>query len=309
MGSEKPTATDPVLKEQLRYGIASARAGDLRVAYTYFNWVLEREPTNQQALIWKSAVSPDASEAVQCLEQVLRLNPSNQRARAGLEWARQRAQEQTPAEKPALGFIEETLSQPSMPPQQPVRSSAIEDFRSVGLNEEQARQHRLETLAEATTRELNKAGPLSSAESNPDNRLGPARPETKDRATSYNKQPLSEDTRPMAKVGSATPAQPDIEPAASDRNRPSSSSQLEESSIFRAASPKVAFTLSNGARNAGRVVPPARTIALRWPCLAFSLAFGLALLTFPLNAIAPVVGVLALIAALAGVLLFNRAQF
>jgi tetratricopeptide (TPR) repeat protein len=80
--------------------------------------------------------------------------------------------------------------------------------------------------------------------------------------------------------------------------------------VIDAAIPKVGISVSEkvrlGDRATNREANPVRII---WPLLLFVLALALALLTFPLSFLAPVLGVGALLITLAGIVLFNRAEF
>jgi len=83
----------------LREGIAAARAGDKEQARRLLLEVTERDERNEEAWLWLSGVVDDPEEMRICLENVLAINPANERARRGLAWVQQRLA-QRPAPPP-----------------------------------------------------------------------------------------------------------------------------------------------------------------------------------------------------------------
>jgi CheY-like chemotaxis protein len=71
-------------KALLRDGIDIAKSGDKKLAHTLLAQATRLDPGNEQAWLWLAGVSPSRSEAVDCLEHILSLNPENQAARKGL---------------------------------------------------------------------------------------------------------------------------------------------------------------------------------------------------------------------------------
>jgi twitching motility two-component system response regulator PilG len=59
----------------------------------------ELEPNNELAWLWLAGVSESTQDVVACMQRVLEINPSNERALRGLQWARQQAARQRPAWK------------------------------------------------------------------------------------------------------------------------------------------------------------------------------------------------------------------
>ncbi|HWQ15417.1 MAG TPA: tetratricopeptide repeat protein [Roseiflexaceae bacterium] len=74
------------MDDQLLRGIAAARGGRRAEARAILLRVVERDERNEQAWLWLSGVMDDPEEVRTCLENVLELNPRNERARQGLEW-------------------------------------------------------------------------------------------------------------------------------------------------------------------------------------------------------------------------------
>lgn len=85
------------IQRLLDLGRATAEAGDWETARGYFARVLRIDPANEEALLWKAGLADDPQESIACLEQVLRMNPGNERAQAGLRWAEQRLAARQPS--------------------------------------------------------------------------------------------------------------------------------------------------------------------------------------------------------------------
>jgi hypothetical protein len=76
--------------ELLRQGQKAARAGDRLVAYRLFVHVLELDPDNEEAWLWRAGTAEQPDEMVRCLTRVLEINPDNPRARRGLAEVQER---------------------------------------------------------------------------------------------------------------------------------------------------------------------------------------------------------------------------
>jgi tetratricopeptide (TPR) repeat protein len=68
----------------LRLGLRAVRAGDYAEARRYFQWAHEARPDNVVALLWLAGLTDDRDAALALLNQVLELDPDNERARAGI---------------------------------------------------------------------------------------------------------------------------------------------------------------------------------------------------------------------------------
>ncbi|MGC8873587.1 MAG: tetratricopeptide repeat protein, partial [Chloroflexia bacterium] len=88
------------ISQLLREGIAAARAGDKTRAKRLLIEVTEKDERNEEAWLWLSGVVEDLEEIRICLENVLAINPHNQRARKGLAWVASRLAAERPAPPP-----------------------------------------------------------------------------------------------------------------------------------------------------------------------------------------------------------------
>jgi tetratricopeptide (TPR) repeat protein len=71
-------------------GIASAKAGNQRLAQAFFKRVIRINPRHAGAWLWLSEVLDDPDDIAYCLEAVLAIDPNNEKARLGLELVRER---------------------------------------------------------------------------------------------------------------------------------------------------------------------------------------------------------------------------
>jgi hypothetical protein len=93
------TDLSPALSNKLKQGIAAARAGQKAVAQQLLREVLAVAPQTIPAMFWLAFVAPNPYDSVHLLERVLHLDPTNERAQAGLRWARERLRTATPEAK------------------------------------------------------------------------------------------------------------------------------------------------------------------------------------------------------------------
>lgn len=78
-------AGNSALQEKLRLGIEAARKGDKVTAQKLLRQVTTGDSNNEVAWMWLASVSETLQERRACLEQTLRINPGNTRARQALE--------------------------------------------------------------------------------------------------------------------------------------------------------------------------------------------------------------------------------
>ncbi len=78
------------LAEELRLGIEAARAGNEKAARLHLIAVLKEDPKNIPAMLWLAFVLPSPADTIRVLQRVLALEPNNERAKAGIRWAKTR---------------------------------------------------------------------------------------------------------------------------------------------------------------------------------------------------------------------------
>src|SRR5688500_4864056 len=75
---------------RLTHAIAVARAGRRAEAYQILQGIVADDPTYTDAWLWLGGVAAEPAERRGALEQVLALDPANQRAHQGIAWLRNR---------------------------------------------------------------------------------------------------------------------------------------------------------------------------------------------------------------------------
>ena len=76
--------------ELLAEGLAGLRAGNEELAHGYFVKACKVSPDNELAWHWRAKTAPTLDEVIRCLEQLVKINPANAKARADLKWALER---------------------------------------------------------------------------------------------------------------------------------------------------------------------------------------------------------------------------
>jgi hypothetical protein len=127
-------------------GIAAAKAGNKPVAQKLLEDALRYDTDNLQAWLWLSGVIDTIEEKIECLDNVVRLDPSNDAAMRGLLSLRERQKKKERINANNAFILDETdpislelLSSPSRP-LKPPQSPPVEDalnipFMSFGGNE------------------------------------------------------------------------------------------------------------------------------------------------------------------------------
>lgn len=91
-----------LLTARLQAGIGAAQAGDKPAARRLLRAVVEQDPQHEMGWLWLSSVAAEPREAAEALEQVIKINPKNDRAAEGLKYFRhQAAAAAAPAPAPA----------------------------------------------------------------------------------------------------------------------------------------------------------------------------------------------------------------
>lgn len=73
-------------QSSLQAGIHAFKAGDKVAARAHLMQAVEADETDEQAWLWLAGVMDDPAETRICLDNVLHLNPANERAKQGLAW-------------------------------------------------------------------------------------------------------------------------------------------------------------------------------------------------------------------------------
>ncbi len=72
------------MNELTQQGITALKSGDRAGAHQLFTAALKQNPDDAVAWLWMTGVLNSDSERIQCLRQVLRIDPGNQAALRGL---------------------------------------------------------------------------------------------------------------------------------------------------------------------------------------------------------------------------------
>ncbi|NEP84618.1 MAG: L,D-transpeptidase family protein [Okeania sp. SIO3B3] len=99
------------LSERLRLGVDAARIGRDEEARKHLLSVLRQDPDNIPAMLWLAFVLSSPEDTIRVLERVLILDPSNDRAKAGIVWAQSRIE----AAKNTLPLQPDGLIDPTKP--------------------------------------------------------------------------------------------------------------------------------------------------------------------------------------------------
>lgn len=104
--SDKPQDLNALLQE----GIALARAGERAKAREIFETIVEQDERSEKAWFWLASVVETDEERKICLNNVLRLNPANERARTALTALESRQKEAVASEEVMPGISRRTFT-------------------------------------------------------------------------------------------------------------------------------------------------------------------------------------------------------
>lgn len=319
---------DTDVKQKLKQGIGLARDNQRQEAEAVFAQILELQPRNETALIWKAAVAQNPAEAVRCLEQALQVNSANQRARAGLEWAQRRLQAskitQFPDKASATGdeppSISVSVRQPShlvnnlsqakiselpLPLASPLSTVSVAKPKPVEANASAEKPSQIAAKSVLNNRGAN----LSET-------LDPTPPYKKSRFKA--KEAQNNTLRPAStKAVTFTPLPAPARANGgrgfgSGRGKRRSKLQSEASrSIMTTPSPSLSLSAKVQQQDFGSETEQSHTGRGRLviPLALFVVAIILGVLSLPLASLSQILGVIAVVMALAGIILFNRAEF
>lgn len=74
----------PTLEEMLANGIAAAKAGHLIDAQEWLVTLLQIDQYNEQGWLWLSGAADNDQDRLDCIQEVLKINPDNAHAQRGL---------------------------------------------------------------------------------------------------------------------------------------------------------------------------------------------------------------------------------
>jgi len=117
----------------VREGISAYRAGRKEEARALLLRAVEIDQYNEQAWLWLSAVVESVDEQRTCLENVLTINPNNERAKQGLQMLSQKSST-AEAPKSASTLAEDVLASTSFTPT-PAPKAAASPFSMDGADE------------------------------------------------------------------------------------------------------------------------------------------------------------------------------
>jgi hypothetical protein len=301
------------LEEKLKEGMNLARNGQFSQAELVFDKVLAANPQDLEALIWKAAVTNDPAVAVACLEKVLRFDPHNHRAKNGLEWARKRLESSSQLRPVTAQGLQSFINEAQTPPVPttvpdmplPAKTTTFSPSGQSQTGEKKVKSFSKQILTSNPPQKPQKVETNSEAVPYKKSRLQPS--QTKFAAVELPPEALKKPEKTEKDTLSSL-----LKFSFGNNHKKQTAPDFPESSAFKAAQPKVQISVSDqvvqslgddfafDGRSSRFALPP----YLAWLC--FGGAILLALLTFFLSNFAPLLGVLAVIAAACGAVLFNQ---
>ena len=77
------------IRQEINLGIKAHKANNDEAAWLYFQTALREDTQNVTAHLWLAYLSTDYEKRIFLLKRVLEIDPNNQRAQDGLDWAEQ----------------------------------------------------------------------------------------------------------------------------------------------------------------------------------------------------------------------------
>lgn len=140
------------MTNSLRLGIEAARTGRENEARAHLIAVLKQDPNNIPAMLWLAFVLPAPQDTIRLLKRVLALDPNNERAKAGIRWARVRLG--LPPEQTEAAALESPA--PSAQTDAAATEESSEDsIRALLLSEEVQQRSKKGALAHRARRTIN----------------------------------------------------------------------------------------------------------------------------------------------------------
>jgi hypothetical protein len=145
------------VNDRLRLGIEAARTGRENEARGHLIAVLKQDANNIPAMLWLAFVLPSPQDTIRLLKRVLALDPNNDRAKAGIRWARVRLglppeqpDSAAPELQPGSDQTETTLADETQD-----EDTSEDSIRSLLLSEEVQQQAKKGALAHRARRTIN----------------------------------------------------------------------------------------------------------------------------------------------------------
>ncbi len=104
------------IKALLKAGIDAARNNNMIIARSIFQQVIDADPRNELAWMWLAQVSDNTDHRRQALEEVLSINPNNEKARLALDKLQLGTSSLRPASIPPSRTSEPALRRPASSP-------------------------------------------------------------------------------------------------------------------------------------------------------------------------------------------------
>ncbi|MBI5930577.1 MAG: PD40 domain-containing protein [Chloroflexi bacterium] len=108
------------IKALLKSGIDAAKNNNLIIARSIFQQVIDADPRNELAWMWLAQVSDNTEHRRQALEEVLSINPNNEKARLALDKLQIGTGSLRPASTPPARPSEPSLRRSTSTPSEPV---------------------------------------------------------------------------------------------------------------------------------------------------------------------------------------------
>ncbi|MBI5668944.1 MAG: tetratricopeptide repeat protein [Chloroflexi bacterium] len=147
----------------VREGISAYRAGKKDEARAFLLKAVEIDERNEQAWLWLSAVVDSAEEQQICLENVLAINPNNERARQGIQMLKQKSLPPSPSPARAEDVLASVSFTPPPAPPKPA-PAPVSPFKAEAEPEElpstiEWDEPATATSSASTTRKVNEPSP------------------------------------------------------------------------------------------------------------------------------------------------------
>ena len=104
------------IKALLKAGIDAARNNNMIIARSIFQQIIDADPRNELAWMWLAQVSDNTEHRRQALEEVLSINPNNEKARLALDKLQMGTSTLRPASTPPSRTSEPTTRRPASTP-------------------------------------------------------------------------------------------------------------------------------------------------------------------------------------------------